>query len=76
VAQFPAAVRPVLCGMLITGLSGCGPGDPPGNVIAVSAGACGTGWRQVHAGPQTFQISNSSTSAADVDLISPANGAI
>jgi iron uptake system component EfeO len=77
----PAGVRPVVCGLLTTGvlvagLSGCGPGAPAGNVITVSTSACGSGWRQVHAGTQTFQISNSSTGTAEAELIDPANGAI
>jgi iron uptake system component EfeO len=59
-------------------LSGCGTQSPAaaGNVIAVSAGACGTGWRHVTAGLQTFQVRNSSIGAAEVDLVNPANGAI
>ena len=58
------------------GLAGCGTQSQAGNVIAVSAGACGTGWRQVSAGMQTFQIRNSSTGGAEADLINPASGAI
>jgi iron uptake system component EfeO len=77
----PAGVRPVICGLLttgvlVTGLSGCGAAGPAGNVITVSTGGCGTGWRQVHTGMQTFQIDNSGTGGAEVDLIDPANGAI
>jgi len=77
----PTGVRPVICGLLttgvlVTGLSGCGTGAPAGNVITVSTGGCGTGWQQVHAGMQTFQIDNSGTGGAEVDLINPANGAI
>ena len=45
-------------------------------MITVTTGGCGTGWQQVHAGMQTFQISNSSTGGAEVDLINPANGAV
>lgn len=76
----PAGVRPVVGGLLTTGLlaaglSGCG-SAPAGNVITVRTGGCGTGWHQVHAGTQTFRISNSSAGGAEVDLISPANGAI
>src|SRR5580692_539856 len=61
--------------MLVAGLSGCG-SAAAGNVITVNTGGCGTGWHQAHAGMQTFQISNSSTGGAEVDLINPANGAI
>ena len=74
-------VTPVLAGTVLAatvaaGLSGCGTRQPAGDIIAVSAGACGTGWRQASAGMQTFQIRNSSTGGAEVDLISPASGAI
>ena len=62
--------------VLVAGLSGCGTHVPGGNVITVSAGACGTGWRQVSAGMQTFQIRNSSLGAAGADLINPASGAV
>ena len=77
----PAGVRPVVgglltTGMLVAGLSGCGTATAAGNVITVNTGGCGTGWRQVHAGMQTFQISNSSTGGAEVNLINPVNGAI
>src|SRR5580693_9238703 len=61
--------------MLVAGLSGCG-AAAAGNVITVNTGGCGTGWHQVRAGMQTFQISNSSTGGAEVDLIDPANGAV
>ena len=76
----PAGVRPVVgglltTGLLVAGLSGCG-SAPAGNVITVSTGGCGTGWQQVRAGMQTFQISNSGTGGAEVDLINPANGAV
>ncbi len=76
-----APVTPVLAGTVLAaavaaGLSGCGTRQPAGNVITVSAGACGTGWRQVSAGTQTFHIRNSSTGGAEVDLINPASGAI
>ena len=81
VAGRRAPVTPVLAGTVLAatvaaGLSGCGTRQPAGNIIAVSAGACGTGWRQVSAGMQTFQIRNSSTGGAEVDLINPASGAI
>jgi iron uptake system component EfeO len=57
-------------------LSGCGTQAAGGNVITVSAGACGTGWRQVTAGTQTFQIRDSSIGGAEADLINPASGAV
>jgi len=57
-------------------LSGCGGATATRNEISVTRGACGTNWQHPAAGPQTFQIHNLSTAAADVDLISPATGAI
>ncbi len=77
--RVPPVVRvaPMLvAAVLAAGLSGCGTQSEAGNVITVSAGACGTGWRQVAAGTQTFQIRNSSIGGAEVDLINPASGAI
>ena len=85
----PADLRParpqplahrMLAGLAVTllaaGLSSCGSQPAGGNVITVSAGGCGTGWRQVSAGMQTFQVRNSGTAGAEVDLINPATGAI
>ena len=75
----PLLAGTVLAATVAAGLAGCGtrqPGSPAGNTIAVSAGACGTGWRHVSAGMQTFQIRNSSTGGAEVDLVNPASGAI
>jgi iron uptake system component EfeO len=71
------AVGWLTAGALAAGLvSGCAGGTPPGNVISVSTGTCGTGWQQVATGMQTFQIRNSSTGGAEVDLIDPADGAV
>jgi iron uptake system component EfeO len=76
----PAGVRPAVCGLLsasllAAGLAACG-SSPSGNVISVSTGTCGTGWHDVRAGMQTFQLDNTSTAGAEVDLINPASGAI
>jgi iron uptake system component EfeO len=57
-------------------LSGCGGAPATPNEISVTTAACGTNWRHPVAGPQTFQIHNASTAAAEVDLINPATGAI
>lgn len=62
--------------LLAAGLAGCASQPAAGNVITVSTGACGTGWRQVSTGMQTFQVRNSGTAGAEVDLINPATGAI
>jgi iron uptake system EfeUOB component EfeO/EfeM len=75
-ARAPIA-RALAAGALAAGLvSGCAGPSPSGNLISVSTGTCGTGWREVAAGMQTFQIHNSSTGGAEVDLIDPADGAI
>ena len=78
VTAAPVLALPVLvvATLLAAGLSGCGTRPEAGNVITVSARACGTGWRQVSAGTQTFQIRNSSIGGAEADLINPASGAI
>jgi iron uptake system component EfeO len=57
------------------GVAACS-ASPQANVIAVSTGACGTGWVHPFAGLQTLQLKNESTAAAEVDLIDPANGAV
>ena len=62
--------------LLAAGLSGCGSQPAAGNVIMVSAGACGAGWHRVRAGMQTFQVRNSGTAGAEAYLISPATGAV
>ncbi len=60
----------------LAALAGCGSAGPAGNVITVAAAGCGTGWRQVAAGPQTFQLHNPGSGAAGADLIDPATGGI
>jgi iron uptake system component EfeO len=57
------------------GLAACS-APPQANVITVSTGACGTGWRNPSPGLQTLQIQNESTGGAEVDLIDPSNGAV
>ena len=59
-------------------LSGCGTGKTAaaGDVIAINSAVCGARLGHPHAGRQVFQIANHSTSAAEIDLIDPANGAI
>jgi iron uptake system component EfeO len=47
-----------------------------GDVITVSATACGTEWRHPAAGLQTLQIHNSSSSAVEVELIGSGTGAV
>ena len=76
----PAGVRPAVGGLLsacalAAGLAACG-SAPGGNVISVSTGTCGTGWHDVRTGMQTFQLHNTSTAGAEVDLINPATGAV
>ena len=78
----PVPAGLVLAGLLLAvallaaGLAGCGSQPAAGNVITISTGACGTGWRQVRAGMQTFQVRNSDTAGAEAYLINPASGAV
>jgi iron uptake system component EfeO len=60
----------------LAAVAGCGSAGPAANVITVAAAGCGTGWRQVAAGPQTFQLRNPGSGAAGADLVDPATGAI
>ena len=83
-----AALRPRAAGaavsLLAVGLlSGCaGNSAVPkavataGNVITVSAAACGTGWRHPVAGLQTLQIHNASAGAVEVELVDSGSGAV
>jgi iron uptake system EfeUOB component EfeO/EfeM len=71
------AVPVLAVSVLAAGLSGCGTDSAAaGNVITVSAGACGAGWHRVRAGMQTFQVRNSGTAGAEAYLINPASGAV
>jgi iron uptake system component EfeO len=44
--------------------------------IAISRSACGTGWADPKPGSQTFQLHNTGSVTAEVDLIDPATGVI
>ncbi|HEX3751360.1 MAG TPA: EfeM/EfeO family lipoprotein [Streptosporangiaceae bacterium] len=44
--------------------------------ISISTGACGGSWHLAAPGPHTFQIHNSASDAAEVELINPVNGAV
>jgi iron uptake system component EfeO len=57
-------------------LTACSGGAPPANLISVSNGGCGSSLHLAGPGWQTFQIENSSSESAEIDLINPANGAI
>ena len=75
-ARRRAAGPAITAAMLAAVLAGCAAGSLAPNVIAVSASHCGTGWRQVAAGPQIFQLRNAGTGAAGMDLVDPATGAV
>ena len=57
-------------------LAACSGSAPPADLVSVSNGGCGSGWHLSTPGWHTFQIFNSATEAAEVDLVDPANGAI
>jgi iron uptake system component EfeO len=44
--------------------------------ISISTGACGGSWHLAAPGQHTFQIHNSASDAAEVELINPATGAV
>ncbi|MCX5384273.1 EfeM/EfeO family lipoprotein [Streptomyces sp. NBC_00083] len=44
--------------------------------VEVSPASCGKGWSGAPAGPQVFALSNTSTTAAEVDLTDPSTGAV
>ncbi len=55
-------------------LAPAGAASPAG--IEASIGACGSGWRHPHAGPQTLVVRNGGSTSASVMLIAPANGQV
>jgi iron uptake system component EfeO len=75
--RFPVAT--VTATLLAVGsLSGCsgGPVGSVGNVITITATACGADWQHPTAGVQTLQIHNAAASAVEVTLVNAYNGAI
>ena len=48
-------------------------GDP---VISVSRSSCGQGWTDPKSGPQSFQLHNTGSVTAEVDLIDPGTGTV
>ncbi|NKQ52598.1 EfeM/EfeO family lipoprotein [Amycolatopsis sp. K13G38] len=48
-------------------------GDP---VISVSRSACGQGWTDPRPGPQSFQVHNTGSVTAEVELIDPGTGTV
>jgi iron uptake system component EfeO len=44
--------------------------------VEVSEGGCGKGWAHPHRGKQVFDLTNTSSRAAEVYLTNPANGAV
>jgi iron uptake system component EfeO len=56
-------------------VAACGGSAPPADLISVSNAGCGSNW-QAGPGWYTFQIYNAGAAAVEVDLISPASGAV
>jgi iron uptake system component EfeO len=58
-------------------LAACGSGSStPAGEISISTGGCGGSWQLATPGWHTFQIHNSASDGAEVELINPANGAV
>jgi hypothetical protein len=51
-------------------------GAPADNVIEVPVSRCGQGWTRPRTGPQTFELRNSDSRTAEVDLVDPTTGAV
>ncbi len=66
----------VMSSALVMAGSACSSGQQADNRVTVSTAACGARWRQAAPGWRTFEVDNSSTSAAEVELIDPASGGI
>ncbi|WP_239074533.1 EfeM/EfeO family lipoprotein [Streptomyces sp. SID10853] len=70
--------------MLATDGSGAPAGHPAAAVsdglrhtaVEVSPGSCGRGWTRPHPGTQVFDLTNTSTGPAEVDLTDPRTGAV
>ena len=81
----PALARAVaslaLCALCVSLVAACasdvrsGSGATSTGLISVSNGACGGRWQLARPGWHTFEIRNTSTAGAEIDLINPANGA-
>ena len=58
--------------------AGCGASGahPRSDVISITTGACGGQWHLARPGWHTFTIRNSAGAGAEVNLVSPATGAI
>jgi iron uptake system component EfeO len=60
-------------------LAACGSGGASSSSageISITTGGCGGSWQLAAPGWHTFQIHNSASDAAEVELINPANGAV
>ncbi len=83
----PALARAVaslaLCALCIGLLAACASGtsdagagrETSARLISVSESACGGRWQLARPGWHTFEIRNTGTAGAEIDLINPANGA-
>ena len=56
--------------------SGSGSSASTADEISISTGGCGGDWHLDHPGWHTFQLHNSASDAAEVELVNPANGAV
>ncbi|WP_328538691.1 EfeM/EfeO family lipoprotein [Streptomyces sp. NBC_00344] len=56
--------------------SGPASGGPRHTAVTVSPGSCGRGWTGSRSGTQVFDLRNTSTGPAEVDLMDPETGAV
>jgi iron uptake system component EfeO len=66
--------------LAVVSLAACGSGSgsaaAPAGEISISTGGCGGSWHLDAPGWHTFQLHNSASDAAEVELINPSSGAV
>jgi iron uptake system component EfeO len=66
--------------LAVVSLAACGSGSgsaaAPAGEISISTGGCGGNWHLDAPGWHTFQLHNSASDAAEVELINPSSGAV
>jgi iron uptake system component EfeO len=78
-ARARSAVWLTIGALAVLPLAACAASPSAGTAageISISTGACGGSWHLADPGPHTFQIHNSASDAAEVELINPVDGAV